>query len=60
MLGRLFGAVLACLTTFIRLQDKNSVYAGPMDVVRQIVKKDGILGLYAGMEATFWRQVGIL
>lgn len=38
-----------------RLQDKNSVYAGPMDVVRTIIKKDGALGLYAGMEATFWR-----
>lgn len=26
-----------------------------MDVVRQVVKKDGLLGLYAGMESTFWR-----
>lgn len=39
----------------LRLQDKSSTFAGPMDVVRQIVKKDGVLGLYAGMEATFWR-----
>ncbi|THH06843.1 hypothetical protein EW145_g3801 [Phellinidium pouzarii] len=39
----------------IKLQDKNSVFAGPMDVVRQIVKSEGALGLYAGMEATFWR-----
>jgi solute carrier family 25 2-oxodicarboxylate transporter 21 len=40
-----------------RLQDKSlaSTYSGPLDVVRQIVRKDGILGLYAGMEATFWR-----
>ena len=41
----------------IRLQDKNSVYKGPMDVVRQTVAKEGLLGLYAGMESTFWRRV---
>jgi len=41
----------------IKLQDKKSTYAGPMDVVRTIVRKDGFLGLYAGMEATFWRHV---
>lgn len=40
----------------IRLQDKSSTYAGPMDVVRQTVRKEGPLGLYAGMEATFWRH----
>lgn len=38
-----------------RLQDKTSTFAGPMDVVKQVVKKEGLLGLYAGMEATFWR-----
>lgn len=42
----------------IRLQDKNSIYKGPMDVVGQIVKKEGLLGLYAGLEPTFWRWVG--
>ena len=26
-----------------------------MDVVRTIVRKDGLLGLYVGMESTFWR-----
>ncbi|KAN0109056.1 mitochondrial carrier [Russula decolorans] len=43
----------------IKLQDKSlaSTYSGPIDVVRQIVRKDGILGLYAGMEATFWRHL---
>lgn len=41
----------------IRLQDKNSIYKGPMDVVSQIVKKEGLLGLYAGLEPTFWRCV---
>ncbi|KAL5498235.1 hypothetical protein ACEPAH_2375 [Sanghuangporus vaninii] len=41
----------------IKLQDKNSTYAGPMDVVRRIVRSEGFLGLYSGMEATFWRHV---
>jgi len=41
----------------IKLQDKSSKFAGPMDVVRQIIRKDGVLGLYAGMEATFWRHL---
>lgn len=47
--------------TVCRLQDKAlaSTYSGPLDVVRQIVRKDGILGLYAGMEATFWRCVDL-
>ncbi|EPS99256.1 hypothetical protein FOMPIDRAFT_1030957 [Fomitopsis schrenkii] len=41
----------------IRLQDKLSTYAGPMDVVRKVIQKEGVLGLYAGMEATFWRHL---
>jgi solute carrier family 25 2-oxodicarboxylate transporter 21 len=41
----------------IKLQDKRSTYAGPIDVVRHIVRANGVLGLYAGMEATFWRHV---
>lgn len=43
----------------IRLQDKAQahLYKGPMDVVSKIVKADGVLGLYAGMESTFWRHV---
>ncbi|KAF8761334.1 mitochondrial carrier family [Rhizoctonia solani] len=40
----------------IRLQDKTSKYAGPMDVVRSILRQHGPLGLYAGMESTFWRR----
>lgn len=28
-----------------------------MDVVQKIVAKDGLLGLYAGLESTFWRHV---
>ncbi|KAG8831293.1 hypothetical protein FRC17_003340 [Serendipita sp. 399] len=41
----------------IKLQDKKSTYAGPMAVVKHIIKTDGFLGLYAGMESTFWRHV---
>ncbi|KAI0310809.1 organic acid transporter [Amylostereum chailletii] len=41
----------------IKLQDKSSTFAGPMDVVKQVIKREGVLGLYAGMEATFWRHV---
>ncbi|EJD37082.1 mitochondrial carrier [Auricularia subglabra TFB-10046 SS5] len=40
----------------IRLQDKNSTYKGPIDVVKHIVREGGVLGLYAGMESTFWRH----
>jgi len=40
----------------IKLQDKSSTFGGPLDVVKQIIRKEGILGLYAGMEATFWRH----
>ncbi|KZV91013.1 mitochondrial carrier [Exidia glandulosa HHB12029] len=40
----------------IRLQDKNSTFKGPMDVVKTIVRDQGALGLYAGMESTFWRH----
>ena len=38
-----------------RLQDKSSTFKGPVDVVKQIVGKEGLLGLYSGMESTFWR-----
>jgi len=41
----------------IRLQDKASPYTGPMDCLRQIVRQEGVLGLYNGLEPTFWRHV---
>ncbi|OJA20269.1 hypothetical protein AZE42_04304 [Rhizopogon vesiculosus] len=40
----------------IKLQDKTSTFAGPIDVVKHVIRKEGVLGLYAGMEATFWRH----
>jgi len=41
----------------IKLQDKSSTFAGPMEVVKAIYRSDGALGFYAGMESTFWRHV---
>lgn len=43
----------------IRLQDRNSAgrYKGPMDCVSQILKNEGVLGFYNGLEPTFWRYV---
>lgn len=41
----------------IRLQDKATTFKGPLEVVRHIVRHDGMLGLYAGMESTFWRHL---
>lgn len=41
----------------IKLQDKSSTFAGPMDVVKSIFKSEGVFGFYAGMESTFWRHV---
>ncbi|KAG8964464.1 hypothetical protein FRC03_001780 [Tulasnella sp. 419] len=32
-------------------------FQGPIDVVKHVVRNDGLLGLYAGLEATFWRFV---
>ncbi|KAI9616030.1 hypothetical protein H4Q26_011282 [Puccinia striiformis f. sp. tritici PST-130] len=39
----------------IRLQDRNSSYKGPLDVIMRTVKTHGIFGLYGGLESTFWR-----
>ncbi|EEQ33444.1 mitochondrial 2-oxodicarboxylate carrier 1 [Microsporum canis CBS 113480] len=43
----------------IRLQDKDSAgkYNGMLDVVRKIVKHEGPLALYNGLEATLWRHI---
>lgn len=41
----------------IRLQDRASAgkYKGPVDCVTQIVKNEGVLAMYHGLEPTFWR-----
>ena len=46
----------------IRLQDRNSAgkYRGAIDCVSQVVKSEGVLGLYNGLEPTFWRYIGFL
>jgi len=43
----------------IRLQDKASAgkYNGALDVVSKIVKAEGVLALYNGLESTMWRHV---
>ncbi|CAD6565838.1 MAG: hypothetical protein TREMPRED_001821 [Tremellales sp. Tagirdzhanova-0007] len=40
----------------IRLQDKSSTFKGPLDVIRHSLRTSGPLGLYQGMESTFWRH----
>lgn len=40
----------------IRMQDKKSTFKGPLDVIRHSLKTSGPLGLYQGMESTFWRH----
>jgi solute carrier family 25 2-oxodicarboxylate transporter 21 len=41
----------------IRLQDKSSKYTGMTDVVKKIVKQEGVLAMYNGLEATLWRHI---
>ena len=41
----------------IRLQDKNSKFNGMSEVLKHIVKQDGFLGLYKGLESTLWRHI---
>ena len=43
----------------IKLQDKHSTYAGPIDVLKSIVKKDGLLGQTFGL-TLFLRQFTVL
>jgi len=41
----------------IKLQDKSTVFKGPLEVVKYIIRTDGVMGMYKGMESTFWRHV---
>jgi solute carrier family 25 2-oxodicarboxylate transporter 21 len=41
----------------IRLQDPKANYNGSIDVIKKVLASSGPLGLYRGMEATFWRHV---
>lgn len=40
----------------IRLQDQNSTFKGPLDVVSHLVRNEGPLAIYNGLEATMWRH----
>lgn len=41
----------------IRLQDKKSKYNGAIDVVKNIIKHEGVLAMYNGLESTLWRHI---
>ena len=43
----------------IRLQDKASAgrYSGPIDCVSKIIKNEGPLAIYQGLESTLWRHI---
>lgn len=41
----------------IRLQDKTSKFNRMDEIVKHIIKTDGVLGLYKGLESTMWRHV---
>ncbi|SCW03394.1 LAFE_0G09450g1_1 [Lachancea fermentati] len=64
-LSILSGASAGCCEAFvvvpfelvkIRLQDASSSYKGPIDVVRKIIAKEGVLAMYNGLESTLWRH----
>lgn len=43
----------------IRLQDRASAgkYSGPMDALMKIIRQEGPLALYNGLESTMWRHI---
>lgn len=41
----------------IRLQDKSSKYKGMTDVLQTIIRQEGVLALYNGLEATLFRHI---
>ena len=45
------------LTTSTTDKAQASQYSGPLDVVRKIVKAEGPLALYQGLESTMWRHI---
>ncbi|AMD19784.1 HCL367Cp [Eremothecium sinecaudum] len=64
-LSMLAGASAGCAEAFvvvpfelvkIRLQDVSSKFKGPIDVVSHIIRKEGPLAMYNGLESTLWRH----
>lgn len=41
----------------IKLQDKTSRFNGMGEVVKDIIKNNGVFGLYKGLESTLWRHI---
>lgn len=61
----LAGASAGCCEAFvvvpfelvkIRLQNVSSTYNGPIDVIKNIIQKEGIFAMYNGLESTLWRH----
>ncbi|CCF59668.1 hypothetical protein KAFR_0H02590 [Kazachstania africana CBS 2517] len=40
----------------VRMQDINSKFKSPLDALKRIVKQDGLLGMYGGLESTMLRH----
>ncbi|CAB4256829.1 similar to Saccharomyces cerevisiae YPL134C ODC1 Mitochondrial inner membrane transporter [Maudiozyma barnettii] len=40
----------------IRMQDGASLYRTPFDCLKCIIRKDGVLAMFTGLEATMWRS----
>ena len=45
--------------SLVRLQSKESAgqYKGALDVVSKVIKNEGVLALYNGLESTMWRHI---
>ncbi|PVH15997.1 uncharacterized protein CXQ87_003859 [Candidozyma duobushaemuli] len=41
----------------IKLQDKTSKFNGMGDVMKHVIKENGLFGMYKGLESTMWRHV---
>ncbi|CUM62888.1 uncharacterized protein PRCAT00000447001 [Priceomyces carsonii] len=41
----------------IKLQDRTSKFNGMGDVIKDIIKNNGIFGMYKGLESTMWRHI---
>lgn len=56
---RIADVILSCDLLLIPAIDKAQAanYNGPLDVVRKIVKAEGPLALYQGLESTMWRHI---
>lgn len=40
----------------VKMQDITCKFDSPVDVLKDVIKKDGFLGIYHGLESTIWRH----